>query len=163
MLLTRFQISSFAVFIFKSCSTTARNKSTRMRKISRKAARGFIRIVFILANFFFYFFSSFLYCVRSTGLRMMLMSRSTEKYTVSIRTHKKLAFLRGNVGLLSTFCVVYFTMNEHRSLVLAFASPSILSFNFSLSRSPHELKIHLWKVFYSWTIPNLFYALRVVR
>lgn len=54
-----------------------------------------------------------------------------------------------SVGMLNTFCVVYFTMDEHRSLVL-------VSLSIFHSLIQPRVKNSSIKAFYSWTMLNLF-------
>ena len=119
MLLTRCHLL-LCLFYFKSCSFIAEDKFS---KNQQKTAKGFMsRFVYCIPPSFFSVVVRRVY-VEENRIRIMLIRDPCfVTYTVSIR--KKYCVLsRGNAGMLSTFCVVYFTMNEHRSLVLA--SPSI--------------------------------------
>lgn len=112
-----------------------------MLKISRKAARGFM-YCFQRAAFFVGVWAQDTHNVDSW---------STPRKSIQFQSNKKCCVSRGNVGMLSSFCAVYFTMDEHRSLVLLF--PPI---HLSLPKLYPRVKNPSVKAFYSWTIPNLF-------
>lgn len=130
MLQTR--ILRFSCCIFESYLSPVKNESSKTMKISRKAARE------VVYCFHWVAFFAFDYRIR---IMLIRKSGSTQEHTLSIKRVER------QRRLVEHFSDVYFTMNEHRSLVPSSPSSFLLVLN-----SPLEIHGSL----FSRTVQGIF-------